>query len=66
MSVKYRVEYEDSDHYVKKRNSIFREYQDAVDYFTEKFSDTRGRYTNIRLLRHEIVETETVLLESEE
>lgn len=64
-TISYRVEYEDKHYEVKKRNYVFREYRDAADYFKEKFSDNTGRYSNVKLIKRTVVETETVVLESE-
>lgn len=64
-TVSYRVEYEDKHYEVKKRNYVFREYRDAADIFKEKFSDTSGRYSKVKLIKRTVVETETVVLEGE-
>ena len=62
----YRVEYMDNQYEVKLKNSIFKNYEDALDYFNEKVLDYTGRYSKVKLIKFEIVETETVLLELED
>lgn len=60
----YRVEYNDRDYEVKSRNALFNDYDNAESYFNEKVEDNTGRYSKIKLIKFEVVETETVLLEN--